>query len=108
MLGWQAFCLEENNLYDLAEKTARKVIQCLIFIIEIFLKNVLSEKYIQVFIRICRLREWRDVEISPKEKSSKNLKKKNKKKPTCGFHFYINQEYSNAIVIQVYACNLFI
>lgn len=74
MLGWQAFCLEENNLYDLAEKTARKVIQCLIFIIEIFLKNILSEKYIQVFIRICRLREWRDVEISPKEKSSKNPK----------------------------------
>lgn len=74
MLGWQAFCLEENNLYDLAEKTARKVIQCLIFIIEIFLKNILSEKYIQVFIRICRLREWRDVEISPKKKSSKNPK----------------------------------
>lgn len=27
VLGWQAFCLEENNLYDLAEKTARKSLE---------------------------------------------------------------------------------
>lgn len=51
MLGWQAFCLDENNLYDLAEKTAKKVIQSSIFIV-IFLKNVSSELYFAASVNV--------------------------------------------------------
>lgn len=95
VLGWQAFCLEENNLYDLAEKTAKKVIQPSVFIV-IFLKNVSSELYISIkFYKFCRLRECCDTKIIQKKKIIRT-----KICYMCASYLHY-QDYSNVIVIKI-------